>query len=251
MVIYLKKVNILGVGVNMSGISESADIIMRFLEDNDFHSVYTPNSEIIMNAYRDADFCALLNRANLLTADGIGVVYASRILKRPISERAAGYDIACEVLRRLADAPHRLFLFGGKPGVAEKARENLERDYPHIQIAGTRNGYFSCEQVPDIINEINKSGADLLFVCLGAPMQEKWIDANKDKLNVCVAMGIGGSLDVFAGEVRRAPDAWRRLGLEWLYRLIKEPWRFMRMMALPKFALTVLAHGRKFPQEDL
>lgn len=245
----MEKVNILGVGVDMIGIRESADVIMNFLEQDTFHSVYTPNSEIIMAAYKDSSFCDLLNRADLLTADGIGVVYASRILKHPISERAAGYDIACEVLRRLPDTEHSLFLFGGKEGVAEQAKAVLEHDYPNIRIAGTRNGYFKAEEIPDIIEQINASGADLLFVCLGAPMQEKWIDANKDKLRVRVAMGIGGSLDVFAGNVRRAPDVWCKLGLEWFYRLLKEPWRFMRMMALPKFALTVLMHGKKFPQE--
>lgn len=247
----MKKVNILGVKVDMLGVDGSADRIMDFLDEDKFHCVFTPNSEIIMTAYQDTSFCELLNHADLLTADGIGVVYASRILHRSITERAAGYDIACKVLRRLPDTKHRLFLFGGKPGVAEQAKVNLERDYPGIQIVGMRNGYFKQDEVSSIIEEINASGADLLFVCLGAPMQEKWIDANKDKLHVRVAMGIGGSLDVFAGNVQRAPDRWRKLGLEWLYRLLKEPWRFLRMMALPKFALTVLFHGKKFPQEDI
>lgn len=246
----MDKVNILGVKVDMTGIDDAAQLILSFLDRDGVHSVFTPNSEIIMLAYQDPDFCSMLNRADLLTADGIGVVYASRILKKPIAERAAGYDIALRVLEKLPKTQHKLFLFGGKPGVAELAQKKLEEQYPGIQIVGTRNGYFKQEETEEIIAQINASGADLLFVCLGAPMQERWIDANKDKLNIHVAMGIGGSLDGFSGQVQRAPEVWRKLGLEWLHRLLKEPWRFMRMMALPKFALTVLCKGKKFSQEE-
>lgn len=121
------------------------------------------------------------------------MVYASRILKKPIKERAAGYDIACEVLKKLSNTDHSIFLFGGKPGVAEKAAENLKKNYPGIKIAGMRNGYFKPEEEPEIVKEINSSGADVVFVCLGAPKQEMWINAHKDELRAKVAMGIGGS----------------------------------------------------------
>lgn len=246
------KVNILGVNVDMVTIPQAADRIMEFLKEDKLHKVYTPNSEIIMVAYKDAEFAALLNDAELLTADGIGVVYASKILGKPISERAAGYDIACDVLDRIKGTDHSLFLFGGKPGVAELAKEKLEEKYPGIRIAGMRNGYFKPEEEPDIVEEINKSGADLLFVCLGAPKQEQWLARNAAALKgVRVAMGIGGSLDVFAGTVLRAPDWYCKHGLEWFYRLKKEPWRAKRMLALPKFAMTVLLYGRsrKFRQD--
>lgn len=242
----MEKVNILGVQVNMSGIAESADIIFDFLSEDRFHRVYTPNSEIIMVGYKDPAFLEVLNRADLLTADGIGVVYASKILGKPIKERAAGFDIAKELLGKISKSGHKLYLFGGKPGVAEEAKANIERDYPGISIVGTRNGYFKPDEVPEIIEGINNSGADVLFVCLGAPAQEKWIDANADKLNVKVALGVGGSLDVFAGRVERAPEFYCKHGLEWFYRLKKEPWRAKRMMALPKFAITVLLKGRKY-----
>ncbi|MCX7714348.1 MAG: WecB/TagA/CpsF family glycosyltransferase [Clostridia bacterium] len=242
----MDKVNILGVNVDMVNISEAADKIVSFFEEDRLHSVYTPNSEIIMMAYRDAEFAELLNRADLLTADGIGVVYASKILRKPISERAAGYDIAIKVLEKLKDTEHKLFLLGGKPGIAEEAKRKLEEKYPGIRIVGTHNGYFKPEEESEIIDEINNSGADIVFVCLGAPAQEKWIDRNRDKLKAKVAMGIGGSLDVFAGKVERAPDFWCNMGLEWLYRLIKEPWRIGRMMALPKFGVTVLLKGRRY-----
>ncbi|MBQ6557750.1 MAG: WecB/TagA/CpsF family glycosyltransferase, partial [Clostridia bacterium] len=145
----MEKVNILGVKVDMVTISEAADLIMKFMGEAKFHSVFTPNSEIIMQAYRNPEFAELLNRSDLLTADGIGVVHASKILKKPIKERAAGFDIAKQVLEKMNYTDHKLFLFGGKPGVAEKAAENLKKEYPELNIAGTRNGYFKEEDEPD------------------------------------------------------------------------------------------------------
>lgn len=238
------KVNILGVKVDKVNIKEAVDKIFSMLEERRTHYIFTPNSEIILNAYKDAEFMEILNSADLLTADGIGVVYASKILGNPIKSRAAGFDIACELLDRISETGHRLYLFGGKPGIAEQAKSMLEKKYPFIQIVGTRDGYFEEEKSTEIINEINSVGTDILFVCLGAPKQEKWIYKYSDRINARVLMGIGGSLDVFAGEVERAPEVWCKYGLEWLYRLIKEPWRFKRMLALPKFALTVLLKGK-------
>lgn len=243
------KVNILGVYVDMVNIPQAADRIIRFFDEDRLHKVYTPNSEIIMAAYKDESFKKLLNNADLLTADGIGVVYASKILGKPINERAAGFDIACEVLERINGTSRKLFLFGGKPGVAEQARDNLLKKYPSLNIVGCRNGYFKPEDEPEIVKEINDSGADLVFVCLGAPKQEQWLDRNSDTLKARVAMGIGGSLDVFAGTAERAPKFFCDHGIEWLYRLIKQPSRAGRMLALPKFGLTVLFKGKKYSQD--
>ncbi len=245
----MEKVNILGVKVDMVTIAEAADKIVDFLGEDGLHDVYTPNSEIIMEAYKDAEFAKILNNASMLTADGIGVVYASRILRKPIKERAAGYDIACRVLEKINYTDHSLFLFGGKPGVAEIAEKNLKAKYPGLKIAGTRNGYFKPEDEAEIVEQINNSGADIIFVCLGAPKQEKWINAHKDELKVKVAMGIGGSLDVFAGTAQRAPEFFCKTGLEWFYRLCKEPWRAGRMAQLPVFGMTVIAKGKKFKQD--
>ena len=246
-----KKVNILGVKVDMIDIAGAADRIMGFFNEERLHTVFTPNSEIIMAAYRDPEFCKMLNSADLLTADGIGVVYASKILKRPINERAAGYDIARRVLEKLNYTEHKLFLFGGKPGVAEEAAANHRKEYKELNIAGTRNGYFKPEEEEEIVDQINASGADIVFVCLGAPKQEKWINAHKNELRVKVAMGIGGSLDVFAGRVERAPDFWCKIGMEWFYRLVKEPWRAGRMLDLPKFAATVIMKGKNYKQDEV
>lgn len=242
----MEKVNILGVNIDKTTNTEAVDKIYAMLNEKENHAVFTPNSEIILMAYKDPEFCALLNSADLLTADGIGVVYASRILKNPVTERVAGYDMACGIIDKIAESGHRLYLFGGKPGVAEKAEENLKKKYPLLNIVGTHNGYFKPEETDGIIDDINASQADLLFVCLGAPAQEKWISANRSKLKCHVMVGIGGSLDVFAGTVERAPDVWCRMGLEWFYRLMKEPWRFWRMTALPKFGFTVLFKGKRY-----
>ncbi len=245
----MDKVNILGVHVDMVDINGAADKIMSFFDEDRLHSVYTPNSEIIMEAYKNPGFAKVLNNADLLTADGIGVVYASRILKKPIRERAAGYDIARVVLSRINNTEHKLYLFGGKPGVAEEAMSKLLKEYKGLKIVGLRNGYFKPEEEADIVSDINNSGADIVFVCLGAPLQEKWIDRHKDELNARVAMGIGGSLDVFAGKAERAPEFFCKTGLEWFYSLCKEPQRAGRMTALPKFGATVLLKGRKFKQD--
>lgn len=245
----MSKVNILGVHVDTVTAPEAADTIMKFFDEDKLHSVFTPNSEIIMHAYKNAEFAELLNSADLLTADGIGVVHASKILKRPIKERAAGYDIARLVLQKLNYTDHKLFLFGGKPGVAEEAKAKLLQEYPEFNIAGTRNGYFAEAEEAEIVEEINNSGADIVFVCLGAPKQEEWIARHRNELKVRVAMGIGGSLDVFAGRVERAPEIFCKTGMEWFYRLCKEPWRIGRMMELPKFAATVVTKGRKYKQD--
>lgn len=242
----MEKVDILGVGIAKITEAEAVDSIVSMLDDVGTHWIFTPNSEIMLMAYKDEEFCRLLNSADLLTADGIGVVYASRILKNPLPERVAGYDTACGVLKKIAGTEHSVYLFGSKPGVAEKAAENLAKKIPGISIAGMHNGYFDQSEVDGIIEDINNSGADLLFVCLGAPAQEKWIYENREKLRCRVMMGIGGSLDVFAGTAQRAPDFWCRMGLEWLYRLGKEPKRFWRMTALPKFGFTVLFKGKRY-----
>lgn len=245
----MDKVNILGVHISMLNISDSVDEIMKMLEEPHPHMVFTPNSEIVMNAYHDDKFRSLLNSADLLTADGIGLVYASRIVKKPIPERAAGFDIAMELLSRVSKTNHSVFLFGSKPGTAERAAKILCERNPGLNIAGCRNGYFKPEETDGIINEINASGADLVFVCLGAPAQEQWIAANADKLNARVLMGLGGSLDAVTGDMPRAPQWWCDHGLEWFYRLCKQPKRFFRMLALPKFGFTILFNGHKFPQD--
>ena len=245
-----KKVNILGVMVDKVNVNEASDMIVDFVQGSSgHHTVFTPNSEIIMAAYRDTEFRDILNSSDLVTADGIGVVYASKIVKNPISERAAGYDIACMTLEKLSSLGGTLYLFGAKPGVAVAAAANIEKKYKGIRVVGTSDGYFDKEKEKKIIEDINSKNPDLLFVCLGAPKQEKWIYAHKNELSAKVCLGIGGSVDVFAGNVKRAPEFFTSHGIEWLYRLMKQPSRFVRMLDLPRFGFKVILNGKKFPQE--
>lgn len=239
------KVDILGVNIDKLGIKDASEKIYSFLEDGGHHCVFTPNSEIIMAAHRDENFKKILNSADILTADGIGVVYASKILKNPITERAAGFDTAMELLKKMNDGKKSLYLFGSKPGVADRAAEKIKKMHPNIVISGCADGYFNAEKEKKIIDDINEKGPDVLFVCLGFPKQEKWIYEHKGKLNVKVMMGLGGSLDVIAGEAKRAPEIFQKLNMEWFYRLCKEPWRIGRMMDLPKFAVTVILKGKR------
>ncbi|MBR2916918.1 MAG: WecB/TagA/CpsF family glycosyltransferase, partial [Clostridia bacterium] len=153
----------------------------------------------------------------------------------------AGFDLTCKILDYLKGTEDRVFLFGAKPGVAEIAKQRLEKKYPGLKVVGTNDGYFTENDIPVIIEKINESGAKLLLVCLGAKKQEKWINDYQDKLTtVRLCMGVGGTLDVFAGNVKRAPKIFIKLNLEWLYRLLKQPSRIGRFAALPKFIVEVV-----------
>ena len=239
------KIDVLGVWVDKVTIDGALEKLMHFLEEDAPHAVYTPNSEILMRAYRDEKFRDVLNTAELITPDGIGVVYASKILKDPLSERVGGFDLASRLIETVSDGSYSLYFFGGKPGVAEAAKEKLCKTYPDLRVVGTSDGYFDAEKEKQIIADIQEKKPDILFVCLGAPKQEEWIFAHKEELGVKVLMGIGGSLDVFAGVAERAPEGFQKLGLEWLYRLMKQPSRIGRMMDLPKFGMTVLFKGKR------
>ena len=199
----------------------------------------TPNAEIVYEAMHDASFAQLVNDAALVLPDGAGVVLGAKILKTPLKQKVAGIDFAAALMDVLVRQGKRLYLLGSKPGVAEQAAENLRKKHPGLQICGTADGYFKDEG--PVVEKINASGADVLFVCLGAPKQELFMQRHQQQLQVSFMIGLGGSLDGFAGNVRRAPDWMIRLQLEWLYRLIKEPRRLGRMMRLPKFLMAVYA----------
>ncbi len=245
-----KTIDILGVAVDHVDMKEALARCSGYLNEEGSHVVFTPNSEIIMMAYHDPAFSAVVNSADLVVADGIGVVYASRILKAPLSERVAGFDLSSRLIQAAADGSHSIYFFGGKPGVAEQAIENLTKQYPSLRVVGYSDGYFDDEKEKQIIADIQNKKPDILFVCLGAPKQEKWIAEHREELGARLILGVGGSLDVWAGVTERAPKAYQKAGLEWLYRLKKEPSRFWRMMALPKFALTVIFRGKRCKRQQ-
>ena len=235
-----KTVNILGVKVDKVTEKEALSRAKGFLKKEGVSKIYTPNPEIIMTAKEDSEFRKILNDADLCTADGIGIVYGAKILGTPVPQRVAGFDLTCKILEHLKDTEDGVFLFGAKPGVADIAKQKLEEKYPGLRVVGTNDGYFTEADIPMIIEKINESEAKLLLVCLGAKKQEKWISDNQDKLtSVRLCMGVGGTLDVFAGNVKRAPKIFIKLNLEWLYRFLRQPSRIGRFAALPKFMVEV------------
>ena len=240
----METVNILGVHVNKYTMQEAVEKASSLMETEKLSMIFTPNSEIILYASNNPEFAEMLNKGDMIIPDGIGVVYGAKILRNPIKERVAGYDLVCNLLPVMAEKGQSVYLLGAKPGVAEKAAETLLAKHPGLVIAGTHDGYFKDNE--EVIADINKCAPDFLMVCLGFPKQENWIYNNREKLNAKLAIGAGGCLDVFAGTVQRAPEFYCKHGIEWLYRLVKQPTRFVRMLALPKFGLKVLFKGRKY-----
>lgn len=202
--------------------------------------VVTPNSEMIAMAAENRDFARILNSADLATADGIGVVIASKILGRALEERVAGFDLINCLFKEFAEENINFYFLGSKPGVVDIAVKNLKDKYPNLNISGYHHGYLDRDDQHKIIAEINSKNIDLLLVGMGVPLQEKFLDKNLKKLNVGAAVTVGGSFDVLAGEVNRAPLWMQKAALEWFYRLLQEPSRFGRMLSLPKFILLVL-----------
>lgn len=195
----------------------------------------TPNAEIVYEAIQDESFRELLNGASLVLPDGAGVILGAKILGTPMKEKVAGIEFGEAVCKLLSERSGRLYLLGSKPGIAEQAGEKLVQKYPGLVLCGTADGYFTDEA--SVVEKINAAEPDVLFVCLGAPKQEKFMKNHFDELNATLMLGLGGSLDGYAGTVQRAPKWMIDLSLEWLYRLIKEPKRLGRMMRLPKFVM--------------
>jgi len=198
-------------------------------------SIMTPNPEMVMLAQENKELMSALRASDLVIPDGIGLIIASKIRNIGLRERVTGIDTMAKVLRICHEKQKSIFLLGGKPGRAEKATKNILNQYPGITSAGYYHGYFSEAENDKIVDMINQQHPEVVFVCLGSPRQEVWIHMNRDRINCKIAMGAGGSVDVYAGEVKRAPVVFQKIGLEWLYRLIQEPARLKRMSVLPLF----------------
>ena len=233
------RTDILGVGFDDLTLEEAAAAGASLVEDQGFHYAVTPNPEFLLAARKDQPFRQALLDADLVLADGVGVVYSAKLLGRPLKGRVPGIEFAQALMGWMAKHGKRLFLLGAKPGVAELAAANLRDRYPGLILCGTHDGYFK-EDEP-VVQAIRESGADVVFVCLGAPKQEFWMAKHGPATGAHLMVGLGGSLDVFAGVVERAPEGFQKLGLEWLYRLMKEPKRFGRMAKLPLVLVYALA----------
>jgi N-acetylglucosaminyldiphosphoundecaprenol N-acetyl-beta-D-mannosaminyltransferase len=233
----------MGVGFDNLTKTEFTAKAEDMLKNKERGYVVTPNAEIVYESIQDDGFRALLNDASMVLPDGAGVVLGAKILGTPIKEKVAGIEFGEEVCKLLAKNNGRLYLLGSKPGIAKAAGEKLAAKYPGLVICGVADGYFKDEKA--VIEKINEAKPDVLFVCLGAPKQEKFMVNHRNELQVKLMAGLGGSLDAFAGTVKRAPKWMIDLSLEWLYRLIKEPWRFKRMLRLPKFLWKVIGKRLK------
>jgi N-acetylglucosaminyldiphosphoundecaprenol N-acetyl-beta-D-mannosaminyltransferase len=207
--------------------------------------IITVNTEFVIAAQRNTAFRIAINQAALVLPDGIGVVWATRYLRHPVSERITGTDTVVALAERCATSGYRLYLLGAAPGVAETAGAYLQEFAPGLEIAGTYAGSPAPGEEDAIIERIRAARADVLCVAYGAPAQDLWIRRNLSRLPVAVAIGVGGALDFLSGRQRRAPRAMQRVGLEWLYRLYRQPWRWRRMLAIPRFIVQVALKGRE------
>ncbi|MGM9564041.1 MAG: WecB/TagA/CpsF family glycosyltransferase [Faecousia sp.] len=237
------KTDVLGVQYDNLTMAEALARGRELLTGDKAAYVVTPNAEMAYEALHDEEFCRVLNEADLVLPDGAGVVLGAKILKTPLKQKVAGIEFAQNMLPVYEELGSRLYLLGSKPGVAEQAAEKLLQEHPKLCICGTADGYFRDED--EVIRKINEANADALYVCLGAPKQEYFMYRHRNDLKVCLMAGLGGTLDGIAGTVKRAPRWMIRLQLEWLYRLIKEPRRFGRMLRLPKFVFAALKKRMK------
>lgn len=241
----MKKVRILGVSFSKMSMRETLDTLSNVIESkrDGLYHVITANPEIVIGANQDSNLKQITDGANLITPDGIGIVMASRWKKDPVMERVAGYDLLLNLLEEGNSKGWSFFFLGSSEEVNQEAVHIIAQKYPNLTIAGRHHGFFKGME-DELIHQINEAQPDFLIVALGAPRQEQWIFEYKSRLQAKVAMGVGGSLDVIAGKVRRAPLFWQKLNLEWLYRLLSQPTRWKRQLALPKFAIMAFIEAK-------
>ena len=232
------KISILGVSFNVIDKNEASKRIFTACENKRERpfAVVTPNPIMVMNAQKSDALFSALSSADLSLADGVGIISAAKRMGTPLPERVTGIDTAYSVLEKLADVSGSVYLLGSKPGVAEKAAERLTETLPSLRIVGTHHGYFEDDE--KIVSDIKEKSPDLLAVCLGSPRQEIWVHQNKEKLSgVGAILCLGGALDVWAGNIKRAPSLFIKLHLEWLWRMLLEPKRMKELPKMVKFRI--------------
>lgn len=239
-----ERADILGCQVDLLTTQGAVSAIKDLIAQGQPAQVITLNAEMAFQAYSDPDLRGIINAADLVTPDGIGIVWGGRHLGNAIPERVTGIDLLQHLCRAATSEDWKIYLLGSAPGVAEQAAERLSTEYPGLQICGTHHGYFQEADLPGIIQSIQAQAPQILFVALGAPRQELWIKKHLAQLGNIVCIGVGGSLDVIAGQKKRAPAWMMKINLEWLYRLLAEPARWQRQMVLPQFMILILKHRR-------
>lgn len=228
--------------------SDAVTLTENFIQEKTPHLIVTANAEMVMLAQSDQELATILSEASLVVPDGAGVVWAARHKGHAMPERVAGFDLVQHLLAQSAIKGYRVFMFGAAPGIAERAKQTAEKKYTGLQIVGVQHGYFTPADEEGLISAICEAKPDILLVALGVPRQEKWLARNLCQLRVPVSIGVGGTFDVMAGTVKRAPLWMQHVNMEWLYRLLSQPQRALRMLALPRFVIDVVI-GKKDRQK--
>jgi N-acetylglucosaminyldiphosphoundecaprenol N-acetyl-beta-D-mannosaminyltransferase len=235
----LHREEIMGIPFISSSFQETLDELVRQIDQGNKCRVITANPEVVMLVKKDDEVKQIVQTADYVTPDGVGILLAGKLLGKPIRERITGYDLTISLLSIANEKRWRLYLLGAAPEVMEGVNHKIREQYPHIDLQ-SHHGFFNEDEEKSIVEQIKSHRPHLLLVALGMPKQEKWLQKYQDQLSFNLAMGVGGTFDGISGKVKRAPLLWQRLGVEWLYRLLKEPWRWRRMLALPQFVLHVL-----------
>jgi N-acetylglucosaminyldiphosphoundecaprenol N-acetyl-beta-D-mannosaminyltransferase len=230
---------ILGCKLDPIDSDQATDAIVRYAREDAGAQVVTLGTEMVVYAQRDAKYRGVINASALSLCDTVGLLGVARSRGAKLRERVAGVELIEHLCARAAKEGLPVYLLGGSPGIAERAADVLRSRYPGLQIAGTRDGYFADDQSAEIAAAIRASGARILFAGLGFPRQEFWLSQYLTQTGCGAGIGVGGSFDVISGTVQRAPERWRKARLEWLYRLVKEPQRWRRQLALPYFVLLI------------
>lgn len=240
----VERIDILGLSVCRVDRAETHALLRRYLAEGGSHLVVTVDAFAAVIAASDPEYRTIVNRADLATPDGAGILWAARRLGRPLKERVSGVDLAEWLCAEGARAGFSLFFYGGEPGVAEAAAARMQARYPGLRIVGTAHGYLSPAEQASLPARIRELQPAVLLVALGIPRQEKWLAAHLDRLAIPICMGVGGTLDVFSGRVDRAPTWMQRSGLEWFYRLLRDPRKIRKVAVLPRFVAMVLRARR-------
>ena len=236
----MTRIAVLGTEIDSTTLNEAVEKALTVMPERNGSYVITPNTEYLLRAVNECDLRTIAQQAFLSLPDGVGVLAAARIQNKPLFRRVPGIEVASVLLRKMGEQERSVFLLGGRPGVAETAGNLFKNHFPGLVVKGAYNGFFDAEEETEICRRINEASPDLLIVCLGSPRQERWMYKHGAALHVGLMAGLGGTLDVFAGRVKRAPAPWRKAGFEWLYRTIREPKRIKRTFRLPLILLVSL-----------
>ena len=236
----MDQISFLGLKVDRLSMDEALTVIAGFIAGRVPRHIVTADASMVVLARDDKDLNRIVTNADLVTPDGAGILLASRLFGKRILNKVSGVDLVEQLCRVSSETGVRLYFLGAAPHVASSAAARLTESYPGANIVGTRHGYFTDEEEPDVVRQIAETHPDVLFVAFGIPKQEKFIDRNKAALAIPVCIGVGGSFDVYSGLVKRAPLWMQNAGLEWVYRLCQNPKKISKVMTLPRFAFIAI-----------